>query len=375
MSKEKNKLNLEDLKNLLEKHDQIGTSKAIDKLLDFSLQGKMFFDKNTIQQLKGLAMPFFYNIEENDQTIPVSQYQKFNSKIEKAQPVLFQEEREYSQRIIFNIKNLDHPMKFVKYLFPVYSIELNKRIAKKNKELLDICLNSGDSRDLDIEDFLVFFNKFRDFLIKRNFKESFNQLKTFLNNQNFYSKEVKAKIIEKIDEIIYIVKEQELNRKQILNDPTEFGRNVLRAVHYTQSHIEYFCSYVHRLVHIKTQKDRIYEGKYYRYNSKKFWEDKFIKMCKNNLKDFKALQIFLTKCCNELKKLRNINAHQAAGEITISKDYKMLVVPAIGEEEPLKIKHQELCDFIISYGVFINKIKIHPKSPYEISEDTIGIIK
>ena len=52
----------------------------------------------------------------------------------------------------------------------------------------------------------------------------------------------------------------------------------------------------------------------------------------------------------------------------------MLVVPVIGEEEPLKIKHQELCDFIISYGVFINKIKIHPKSPYEISEDTIGII-
>ena len=34
-------------------------------------------------------------------------------------------------------------MKFVKYLFPVYSIELNKRIAEKNKELLDTSFSGG----------------------------------------------------------------------------------------------------------------------------------------------------------------------------------------------------------------------------------------
>ena len=84
-----------------------------------------------------------------------------------------------------------------------------------------------------MEDFLVFFNKFRDFLVKRNFKENYSQLKSFICNQNFYSKDIKSKIFKKIDEIIYIIEEQELIRRQILNDPTEFGRDVLRATNYT----------------------------------------------------------------------------------------------------------------------------------------------
>lgn len=374
MNKENYKLNIEDLKNLLETYDRKEIVNAINKLMDFSIQGKIFFDKNTVQNLKNFVMPLFFDIEEVDKPTPVSQYQKFISTIEEAQPVLFQEEKKHSQNEIFNTKKLDHPMKFVKYLFPAYDIELNKRIAKSNKELLDLCLDSGDSKDLDMVEFLGFFTKFRDSLINRNFKDNYDQLKILIDNQNFYSKEIRDVIFKKIDEIIHFVEEQELSRKQIIKNPTEFGRNVLRAINYTQSHIEYFCSYIHRLVHIKNQRNNTFEGRYYQHNSKKFWDDKFIKMCNRNLKDFKILQSFLRTCCNQLKELRNINAHQVAGEITISKDHKMLLIPTIGKKEPLKINHKEMCDFIISYGVFINKIKLHPKSPYEISEDTIGII-
>ena len=47
----------------------------------------------------------------------------------------------------------------------------------------------------------------------------------------------------------------------------------------------------------------------------------------------------------------------------------MLIIPVIGEEHNKIINYLELCDDIISYGIFINKIELHSKSPYNTSED------
>jgi len=120
---------------------------------------------------------------------------------------------------------------------------LNTRCAQKLKELID-CINFCDSENLNIPikkmgDILDFLSEIRDSLGKRNLIGSFNHFKTFINNQDLYSKEEEARINEKIDETFRIIEEQELVRKQILNDPTEFGRNVLTTAHYTQSHVEY----------------------------------------------------------------------------------------------------------------------------------------
>ena len=73
--------------------------------------------------------------------------------------------------------------------------------------------------------------------------------------------------------------------------------------------------------------------------------------------------------------MRNINAHQVPEEIYLSKDQKMLIISVIGKTENFKINHRELYDTIITYGIFINKIDLHPKSPYDPSEDTFGILK
>ncbi|MBY8992712.1 MAG: hypothetical protein KGD58_18355 [Candidatus Lokiarchaeota archaeon] len=73
--------------------------------------------------------------------------------------------------------------------------------------------------------------------------------------------------------------------------------------------------------------------------------------------------------------MRNINAHQVPGEIYLSKDRKQLIIPKVGEEDTLRIHYEILCDKIITYGIFINKIGLHPKSHYDISEDTFGILQ
>lgn len=374
MKKERPELNIEELLKLIEAYNQ----NNVNNFLDLSIQGKKFFGKDTIENIKDFAMPFFFNIEEINKPIPITQYQEFISTIAKAQPDLFQKEREYMQNIILNI--FDHPMKFVEYLFPVYSNNFNIRCAQKNKELLDICLNLDDSRDLSIPnkkmiDLLVFFKQIRDFLNKRNMTGAYSEFIIFISKHKLYSKKQKAKIIEKIDEITQIIEEHEIKIKEILKDPTEFGRNVLRAAHYTQSHIEYFCSYIHRLVHIKINGNRNYGNMYYRYNSTNFNINDFTGMCEKELTDFEALQSFLIQYSNILKELRNINAHQVAGYIKLSEDHEKLIIPVIGKKDALELNHAKLCEVIISYGIFINKIELHPKSPYDISEDTFGIMK
>jgi len=376
MKTERPKLKLEDLIKLFESYDQNEINSVIMRFVHDSIQGKKFFNRETIIKMKDFVEPFFLKIEEIKQPIPLSQYQDFISTIAKAQPDLFQEEREKTQQKIFSI--MEHPMKFVKYLYPMYSDNLNYiRCAQKSKEILDITSSLDDSEisEEKLVELLDFIKKVADSLQKRNMVGTCNYLKAFINKQNCYSEEKKDIINEKLDELVQIIEEQALRRKEIINNPTEFGRNILRAVIYTRSHIEYFLSHIHRLVHIKNKGNKDYGGKYYQYGSNMFSVRNFINMCEEELKDFEALQSFLIDYSKKLKELRNINAHQVVGEIKLSADHKFLLIPEIGKKDNQKINHKELCDTIISYGIFINKIELHPKSPYDTSEDTFGILK
>jgi len=375
MKKKRENLNVEDLKNLIESYNKNEIPTKIKKLLDHSIQEKIFLNNETIHTLKDFALPFF-DIEIIKQPVPLSQYQEFISTVAKAHPELYQKEREETQNKIFSV--MGHPTEFVKYLFPVYHDEFFfMKIAQKSLELFDMCLNLGDykipnEKTLDV---LNFITKILDSFNKRDMKGVLGHLITFINNQNSFSNEEKSRISKELGEFLQVIEEYELRRKRILDNPTAFGRNILSAVNYMRSHIEYFCSYIHRLVHIKNMGNRDYRGMYYQYGSNKFWDYEFIKMCNKELKDFEALQSFLIRYSKELKKLRNISAHQVPEEIYLSKDHKMLIIPVIGKTENLEIRYSELCDIIINYGIFINKIELHPKNPYDTSEDRLGILK
>ena len=91
-------------------------------------------------------------------------------------------------------------------------------------------------------------------------------------------------------------------------------------------------------------------------------------MCKTELNDFPELQNFLRKYCNTFKKLRNIRAHQIAGEVKILPG-GFIYIPDIGNEKGKYIDYREKREKMINYGVFINKINLHPHSPYDELED------
>jgi len=110
-NKKRVNLNVEELNKLYESYNQNKINLEISRLLDHLIQGKIFLNNETIQHIKNFAT-FFCDLEEIKQPIPLSQYQKFILMIAKAQPDLFQKEREYTQNNIFSI--LGNPMDFVK---------------------------------------------------------------------------------------------------------------------------------------------------------------------------------------------------------------------------------------------------------------------
>ena len=369
MNKEKANINVGDIKSISESFPKNGIPTELKRFIDNSIKGKIFHSRETIEYLKNIALPFFdIKVVKFKYPNAVSQFQEFISSVAKAQPDLFKKESEDAQRKVFTI--MSHPMEFVKYLFPNYSDNLSYlRTVLKSKELSNISFNLGDSEipEEKIGEVLEVF----DSITKREITGSLTLLNTFIKNQD--SKKENTTVTDVIDKAIPVVEEQQLRRKLVLDNPTEFGRNILRATGYTQSHIEYFFRYIRRLVHIKNKGNRKFRGMYYRYGSTKFWDDEFRKRCKKELKDFKELKSFLIRYSKEIKKLRNINAHQVPGEITLSKDYKNLVLQEIGKKNKTKVNYTKLCETIISYGILVNKIELHPENRYDKDEDTIGI--
>jgi len=244
MNKKRINIDSDEVINLIDKINTEKLNTELNSLLDKVIQGKGFFDKKHLQNIIEYIIPILFNLEEITQPIPLSQYKKFISVVASLRPELFEKEMKYAQSEIFS--KMDHPLKFVQYLDLFY--KLKRKNAQKFKELLPLSFNFAENENLNldnlpqkyIQEFLIFLEEIRDFIIKKDMKGFCNRFKLFFENQNFYSKEVKTAIILIIDEIIQNIEEQDNQIREILNDPTEFGRNILRVVNYTQSHIEFF---------------------------------------------------------------------------------------------------------------------------------------
>ena len=151
-------------------------------------------------------------------------------------------------------------------------------------------------------------------------------------------------------------------------NPTENIKDFIVGIQDTQSHIEYFCKYFHRLAHIEKYGNQEYDNFYYKYFSNKFDDGLFRDMCQSELNDFPDLQSYLRRLCITFKELRNIRAHQAAGKAKIlSGGY--IWIPKIGKEAGKRIEYKDKREKIITYGLFVNKINLHLTSPYVFDED------
>lgn len=336
------------------------------------LQGKLFFNQNRIKQFQEIATIFlsksivFYR-NEMVQTY-VAQYNEFTSLVSKDYPNLFQIEKEFIQQNIFTKKNMAQPIENVKKAVLFYNestaSELMSIVGQLGMDLLEINSRAENTRLSDSEGTSL-IKASLEFLKKRD-NGILDLLQNVIKNvENYPDKEIFS---ENVNQMRFLIQLQTSSLDRLRNNPVEIVKNFLAGIQDTQSHIEYFCRYFHRLVHIKKWGNQEYGEEYYHYNSNQFDEEKFRDMCKTELNDFPELQNFLRKYCNTFKKLRNMRAHQVAGEVKIFPG-GFIFIPDTRNEKGKYIDYREKREKMITYGVFINKIKLHPHSPYDESED------
>ncbi|MFX0037502.1 MAG: hypothetical protein ACFE9I_17905 [Candidatus Hermodarchaeota archaeon] len=364
------KKTLRDINN--NKVRDLANSLDLNYFVEQLLRGKIFFNQDKIKQFQEILTIFFgksivFYRNEIVQAC-VTQYNEFNSLVSEDYPNLFKTEKEFAQQNVFTKKKMAHPMENVKKTVLFYGestgFELMSRLGQVGKDLLEISSRAenfklSDSEGMSLLKASLEFTKRRDDGI-------FDLLQNFIKNIENYP--YKEKFSENIDQIRFLnqLKTSSLIRSK--KNPVESIKNFLIGIQDTQSHIEYFCRYFHRLVHIKNYGNKKYGGEYYNYNSNQFDEQKFRVMCKTELNDFPELQKFLRSYCRTFSKLRNIRAHQVAAEAKIFPE-GFILIPVIENEKGKFIDYKEKREKMINYGVFINKIKLHPYSPYDESED------
>ena len=345
---------------------------GIPYFIEQLIQGKLFFNQDKIKQFQEIVTIFlgksivFYRNEMVQAC--VTQYNEFNSLVSKDCPNLFQIEKEFTQQNVFTKKDMAHPMENVKKAVLFYNestgSELMSRVGQLGRDLLEINSRAENSRLSDSEGTSL-LKASLEFLKKRD-NGILDLLQNAIRNvENYPDKEIFS---ENVNQMRFLNQLQTSSLERSKNNPVESVKNFLTGIQDTQSHIEYFCRYFHRLVHIKKFGNQKYGREYYRYNSKQFDDKKFREMCKTELNDFPELQNFLRRYCITFKKLRNIRAHQVPGEVKILPG-GFIIIPAIGNEKGKFIDYREKREKMINYGVFINKIKLHPHSPYDESED------
>ena len=64
-----------------------------------------------------------------------------------------------------------------------------------------------------------------------------------------------------------------------------------------------------------------------------------------------------------------LNAHQIPNNFDVSFDKTSIIFSVVNKKEKVKINHEEMYKKILTYGIFINKIHLHPSSPYNAEED------
>jgi len=373
-------LNPENLKHFLKNLGEILDKNEVDNFINIISNQKFVFNKIEIKSLLTNVLPIFGNFVYQPEIIPVKNYQIFINIARKKNNRLIEEEIDVSRDLIF--EKTSHPLNYLKYF-----TTMQKKRGKLNglfKDLmenvksffkLEDIRNVNTDFDLKFIQFLIkTLQKFRYYLDKKDPIGYFTCLKEFLDAMNLPKKK-RSILTHNINLIINELKITKKENLKILNNPTEFGRELLRAINYTHSHIELFLKFIHRIVHILKYGNRNYSQIYYSLKSKKFKIKEFKIMINEIFKDeYPVLYKFLKKYVNIFFKLRNVNAHLIPKEITFSEDRKYLLVPLIGDSQEFPLNHRRIYTEMFSYSVFINKIDLHGNKKYHYLDDSILII-
>jgi len=365
----------EEIKNLLgsKLDDKL---KVLENIIFQYSQGKLLHVEELFQ--KGILKMFFGdNIKISDihnyKNIR-SQYETFVKKISSRHSNLYDRERKFTRNMIFY--KMAYPMDIAKYLYPLYNnstgYELNIQIGKLGLELSQIIpkLNFSEASESDLLKFLTeFYKNFRDYFLSREFEKLVDYVKDFLNKYKTRPQKDLDRMNLLLDKSKILIKKQNKLLEEISKDPTEFGRDFLRAINYIQSHMEYFCKYIRRLIHIGEENHDDYNNSYYNHYSTDFDRTKFKKTCENKLSHHPDLKNYLKELATQLNELRNINAHQIPRYFYLSPLKSELCFPVIGKETDRCVDHEKIADIIITYAIFINSIDLHPENPYEKSEN------
>lgn len=365
----------EKILNLLKPH--FGENlEALQKTINQISKGKLIHENQRF--LQGVLKLFFeddINIftGNNIQNL-VSQYHEFIKQVSLNEPDLYQQEKTFTQYNIFY--KLAYPMDIVKYLFPLYNnstgFHLNTLIAKVGLELLDL-ISKSNARNVPEPEMLLFLSNFlsnfKKRLVSRELDKEMDHLKNYLSTQHMFPRDSLNKMNEMLDQLITLYQAQRKILQEIKKNPTELGRDFLRAINYTQSHMEYFCRYIHRLFHLLKKHNMKYGDFYYKHYYWEFKKNNFIEACEQELSKYPDLKNYLKNIVTQLKELRNINAHQIPREFYIVPENNLMCFPVVGSNEYKCIEHENVADKIINYGFFINNIGLHPNNPYERSEN------
>lgn len=352
--------------------DKFGVLKKIIFQLS---QGKLFHEEEIFQ--KGMVkMAFGNNIKISDHFNSkdiISQYESFVKEVSSKQPNLYKRERKFTRNMIFH--KMAYPMDIVKYLFPFYNnsngYEVAAQLGKLYSEILKLIpeLNNLEVSESEQVKFVIeSLINFSEYVLSGEVDKLVVYVKNFINTHKTFPKKSLDRMNELLDKLNFLIQKRNRILEEISKDPTEFGRDFLRAINYTQSHMEYFCKYVHRLIHIIENGNDDYKNSYYKHYSTDFKKKKFIKTCEDEICDYPAFKNYLKDLVTQLNELRNINAHQIPRKFYLSPLKSQLCFPVIGSETDKCVDHEKLADMIIKYAIFINSIDLHPENSYSKSE-------
>jgi hypothetical protein len=360
-------------------HNSDDHQKLLNHIMTQFMEGSLFhhFEKKNF----GFLDFFFgneidvFNVQKVENL--ASEYNVYVEELSNEFPILYSEEKIFTQTQIFH--KLAFPIDIVKYLFPFYGdftgFQINKMIAQSGLELLEKISKLNFKPYISLK-FMKYFNdifmNFRIHLSAMDFDESLSKLKYLLLGRQEIPKDLKLILNSKINQLIALLKIKKRTLVAVYNNPTELGRNILRVINYIQSHMEYFCKYIRKLIHLKVEKNREYENLYYEEHGKKYKDfdyDEFRNICELELKNYEGLKNYLKSIVTQMKKLRNINAHQIPCEFKIIPEKNKIIFPVIGNNEEELINYQYIKSKILKYTALISLIHLHPDDPNKSIEN------
>ena len=123
MKKRKKNLSNDEIQEFLNLHNFEKFFATTHYFIEQILNRKLFFRNKKLNSFQDELPIFFgesvefFNIESVQ--ILAAQYDEFVSTVSLKHPKSYQREKEFTQSTIFDKKGMEHPMEYVKYLYPI----------------------------------------------------------------------------------------------------------------------------------------------------------------------------------------------------------------------------------------------------------------